>query len=111
MESNLRRSLRRKGCRPRRTSFSPTPAPTQCGERMFQGLSGVRVAAPLANPPRWEPYDSVPGAIRDDRPYRDHRQKVCSYCGVFLLSSPKPSKPEPSNSKLLGSGVAVGVTS
>src|SRR5271170_456923 len=34
--------------------------PTQCGERGFQGWSGVRVAAPLANPPRWEPYAVMP---------------------------------------------------
>jgi len=34
--------------------------PTQCGERVFQGWSGVRVAAPLANPPRWEPYAVMP---------------------------------------------------
>ena len=26
---------------------------------MFQGLCGVRVAASLANPPRWEPYGAV----------------------------------------------------
>jgi hypothetical protein len=34
--------------------------PTQCGERVSQGLNGVRVAAPLANPPRWEPYAVMP---------------------------------------------------
>ena len=33
---------------------------TQCGDRVFQGLSGVRVAATLANPPRWEPYAVMP---------------------------------------------------
>jgi RNA-directed DNA polymerase len=34
--------------------------PTQSGARVSQGLSGVRVAASLANPPRWEPYAVVP---------------------------------------------------
>jgi hypothetical protein len=34
--------------------------PTQCGDGVFHGLNGVRVAAPLANPPRWEPYAVVP---------------------------------------------------
>src|SRR5271170_4203217 len=34
--------------------------PTQCGERVFQRLHGVRVAASLAHPPRWEPYAVVP---------------------------------------------------
>ena len=34
--------------------------PTRCGERVFQGWSGVRIAAPRANPPRWEPYAVMP---------------------------------------------------
>jgi RNA-directed DNA polymerase len=34
--------------------------PTQSGERVSQGLSGVRVAAFLANHPRWEPYAVMP---------------------------------------------------
>src|SRR6267143_407613 len=38
----------------------PNTHPTQCGDRVFQGLHGVRVAAPLANPPRWEPYAVMP---------------------------------------------------
>ena len=33
---------------------------TPCGDRVFQGWSGVRVAVPLANPPRWEPYAVMP---------------------------------------------------
>ena len=31
-------------------------SPTQSGESVYHGLSGVRVAATLANHPRWEPY-------------------------------------------------------
>src|SRR5580693_7945428 len=34
--------------------------PTQCGDSVFHGLNGVREAATLANPPRWEPYAVVP---------------------------------------------------
>jgi hypothetical protein len=51
---------------------------TQSGERAFQGLRNVRVAAAFANPPRWEPYAVMPlvrfcaVAISDDRPYRDY---------------------------------------
>jgi hypothetical protein len=52
-------------------------SPTQSGDSVFHGLNGVREAAPLAKPPRWEPYvkcrsyGSVRGAISDGRPYRD----------------------------------------
>jgi hypothetical protein len=35
---------------------TPHQPPTQSGEQVSQGLSGVRVAALLANPPRWESY-------------------------------------------------------
>jgi hypothetical protein len=51
--------------------------PTQSGEQVSQGLSGVRVAAFLVTHPRWEPYAVKPlvrfcaGAISDGRPYRD----------------------------------------
>jgi hypothetical protein len=50
---------------------------TQYGARVLQGSGGVPVVAPLANPPRWEPYAVMPlvlfcaGAISNDRPYRD----------------------------------------
>jgi hypothetical protein len=38
----------------------PNTNPTQCGDGVFQGLSGVREAAPLATHPRWEPYAVMP---------------------------------------------------
>ena len=40
-----RRRLGREGRGPRRTSFNPHTRPTQSGERVSQGLSGVREAA------------------------------------------------------------------
>jgi hypothetical protein len=33
---------------------------TQCGDRVFQGLSGVRGATLLVTHPRWEPYAGKP---------------------------------------------------
>ena len=36
-----------------------TQARHRAGKCVFQGLHGVRVAASLANPPRWEPYGAV----------------------------------------------------
>jgi len=50
----------------------------------------VRVAASLANPPRWEPYAVVPlvGAISDDRPYRDRT----SWRELLLLQAEMPIK-------------------
>src|SRR6476661_8274382 len=38
----------------------PNTNPTQSGERVSQGLSGVRVATPLVTHPRWEPYAGKP---------------------------------------------------
>jgi RNA-directed DNA polymerase len=38
----------------------PNTSPTQSGDRVSQGLSGVREAAPRANPPRLEPYAVMP---------------------------------------------------
>src|SRR5713226_8638244 len=45
-----------KRARAKENIVQPNTHPTQCGDRVFQGLHGVRVAASLANPPRWEPY-------------------------------------------------------
>jgi hypothetical protein len=37
----------------------PNTSPTQSGERVSQGLSGVRAATLLVTHPRWEPYGAV----------------------------------------------------
>src|SRR5260370_30768375 len=39
---------------------TPHQSSTQRRERVVQGLSGVRGAGLLANPPRWEPYAVMP---------------------------------------------------
>jgi RNA-directed DNA polymerase len=49
-----------KRVRAKENIVQPNTNPTQSGERVSQGLGGVRVVAPLANPPRWEPYAVMP---------------------------------------------------
>ena len=49
-----------KRARTKENIVQPNTNPTQCGDRVSQGLNGVRVAAFLANPPRWEPYAVMP---------------------------------------------------
>ena len=66
-----------KRVRAKENTVQPNTNPTRSGERVSQGLSGVREAVLLANPPRWELYAVMPlvqfcaGAISDGRPYRD----------------------------------------
>jgi len=49
-----------KRVRAKENIVQPNTNPTQSGERVSQGLSGVRVATPLVTPPRWEPYAGKP---------------------------------------------------
>ena len=49
-----------KRARAKENIVQPNTRPTQSGERVSQGLSGVREAALLAIPPRWEPYAVKP---------------------------------------------------
>src|SRR6476646_11512013 len=45
-----------KRVRAKENIVQPKTNPTQSGERVSQGLNGVRVATPLVTHPRWEPY-------------------------------------------------------
>jgi len=49
-----------KRVRAKENIVQPNTNPTQSGERVSQGLSGVRVATPLVTHPRWEPYAGKP---------------------------------------------------
>jgi hypothetical protein len=55
--------------------------PTQCGERVFQGWSGVRGATLLVTHPRWEPYAGKP-LVRfcagGDQRWSSLPQRVCA---------------------------------
>src|SRR6476619_8576627 len=49
-----------KRVRAKENIVQPNTNPTQSGERVSQGLSGVRVATLLVTHPRWEPYAGKP---------------------------------------------------
>ena len=49
-----------KRVRAKENIVQPNTIPTQSGERVSQGLRGVRVATPLVTHPRWEPYAGKP---------------------------------------------------